>query len=81
MSMATRIKGFGFSQVSKECLKQLRLTSDDDHATPDEEKLSAIFDVIRVWTNIFSQSSCCMALLFVQNFPLLDDFSYTFRKF
>nr|XP_027218512.1 transport and Golgi organization protein 1-like isoform X1 [Penaeus vannamei] len=35
-------------QVSKECLKQLRLTSDDDHATPDEEKLSAIFDVIRV---------------------------------
>lgn len=35
-------------QVAKECLKQLRLTSDDDLAAPDEEKLSALFDVIRV---------------------------------
>lgn len=35
-------------QVAQECLKQLRLTSDDDHAAPDEEKLSALFDVIRV---------------------------------
>ncbi|KAG7174431.1 Transport and Golgi organization 1-like 1 [Homarus americanus] len=35
-------------QVAKECLKQLRLTSDDDHAAPDEEKLSALFNVIRV---------------------------------
>ncbi|XP_066976486.1 transport and Golgi organization protein 1-like isoform X23 [Macrobrachium rosenbergii] len=35
-------------QVAKECLKQLRLTSSDDSAAPDEEKLSALFDVIRV---------------------------------
>nr|XP_045582084.1 transport and Golgi organization protein 1-like isoform X1 [Procambarus clarkii] len=35
-------------QVSKECFKQLRLTSDDDLAAPDEEKLSALFDVVRV---------------------------------
>ncbi|XP_068230480.1 fap1 adhesin-like isoform X2 [Palaemon carinicauda] len=35
-------------QVAKECLKQLRLTSSDDNAAPDEEKLSALFDVIRV---------------------------------
>lgn len=35
-------------QVAKECLKLLRLTSSDDSAAPDEEKLSALFDVIRV---------------------------------
>ncbi|KAK7086700.1 hypothetical protein SK128_014215 [Halocaridina rubra] len=35
-------------EVAKECLKQLRLTSSDDSAAPDEEKLSALFDVIRV---------------------------------
>ncbi|XP_076065514.1 transport and golgi organization 1 isoform X3 [Oratosquilla oratoria] len=34
--------------VAKECLKQLRITSDDDQSAPDEEKLNALFDVIRV---------------------------------
>ncbi|XP_069950207.1 uncharacterized protein [Cherax quadricarinatus] len=35
-------------QIYKECLKQIQLTSSDDHAAPNEEKLSALFDVVRV---------------------------------
>lgn len=39
---------YSLPQVTKECLKQLRLTSDDDLAAPDDEKMSSLFDVIRV---------------------------------
>lgn len=47
---------YSHPQVTKECLKQLRLTSDEDLTAPDDEKISSLFNVIRV-SSVFCLNS------------------------